>query len=338
MKIFLWIAITIVILAGAGIGVGMLVIHSSKGNVPAGISVHVDPAQVGDLVETISAPGSVEAKTKVSISARISARINALPFKEGDNVIKGDPAAKPPVPPSLLVQLDSTDLEADLRSAQAHYAGQQAQIRVARSNMDSQKSQIESNRVQLEDAERDLKRQKGLLESKDVSQSIVDTAQAKVDQLRDAMEASIHSFEGGEQNLDVLQYELQAADADIARAKDNLSYTTITSPIDGVVTRVNAEVGELVVTGTMNNPGTVIMEVADLSKMIFLARVDESSIADVKVGQKATVRIPAYHDQEFTGTVTTVALAETTDQLMNNQRYFKAEILLDTKGQPSSPA
>ncbi len=167
-----------------------------------------------------------------------------------------------------------------------------------------------------------------------MSQSIVDTAQAKVDQLQDSLEASQHNLEGVQQNLEVLQFELQAADADIAKAKDNLSYTQIMSPIDGVVTRVNAEAGELVVTGTMNNAGTVIVEVADLSKMILEARVDESSIADVKVGQKATVRIPAYQDKEFTGVVTTVALADTLDTTGGtNQRYFKAEILLDMKDQ-----
>ncbi len=180
---------------------------------------------------------------------------------------------------------------------------------------------------------RDLKRQNELLASKDVSQSVVDTAQAKVDQLQATLEAAQHSLEGVQQNLEVLQFELQAADAEIARAKDNLSYTQILSPIDGTVTRVNAQAGELVVTGTMNNPGTVILEVADLSKMLLIARVDESSIASVKVGQKATVRIPAYQDKEFAGEVTTVALADTVDTLAGGQRYFKAEILLDTKGQ-----
>jgi HlyD family secretion protein len=168
-----------------------------------------------------------------------------------------------------------------------------------------------------------------------VSQSIVDTAQTKVDQLKASLEAAVHTLEATQQNLDVARFALQSAEADIVRAKDNLSYSTITSPIDGVVTRVNAQAGELVVTGTMNNPGTVIMEVADLSKMILKARVDESAIAQVKVGQKAIVRVPAYQDKEFSGEVTTVALAETVETMGGaaGQRYFKAEVLLDTKGQ-----
>ena len=191
----------------------------------------------------------------------------------------------------------------------------------------------------LEDAKQDLKRQLGLLDSKDVSQSVVDTAQTKVDQLRANLEGAEHNLEGVEQNLQVSQFELQADEAEIVRAKDNLSYTTIMSPIDGVVTAVNSQVGELVVIGTMNNAGTVIMEVADLSKMILKARVDESAIVQVKVGQKAIVRVPAYDDKEFDGDVTSVALAETVDAMAGNQRYFKSEILLDTaKASASSPA
>ncbi len=152
MKILIWIVVSVVVLAGVGIGVAVVVARRAATASQSGMSVRVEPAALGDLVDTINAPGVIQAKSKVSISARITARIIELPFKEGDKVTKGNPDAKPPVPASLLVRLDATDLEADLRSSQAHYASQQAQIRVARSNMDSQKSQIESSKVMLEDA------------------------------------------------------------------------------------------------------------------------------------------------------------------------------------------
>jgi HlyD family secretion protein len=333
VKILIWVIVSVFVIGVLSVGLAFVAIKHGSNSSGGGMAVRVEPATLGDLTETITAPGTIESKTKVSISARVSARIIDLPFKEGDSVTKGDPNANPPIPPSVLVKLDATDLEAQLKSAQAHYLGQKAQIRVAQANIASQKSQIDSSRAQLEDAQRDLKRQNELLASKDVSQSVVDTAQAKVDQLRASLEASQHSLEGLEQNLQVSQFELEVADAAISQAKDNLSYTTITSPIDGVVTRVNSEVGELVVIGTMNNAGTVIMEVADLSKMLLKARVDESAIAQVKVGQKAVVRVPAYDDKEIQGEVTSVALAETVDAQAGNQRYFKAEILLDTKGQ-----
>ena len=87
-------------------------------------------------------------------------------------------------------------------------------------------------------------------------------------------------------NIEVAQHQLKAADAEIARARDAVSYTTITSPIDGVVTRINAKVGELVVTGTMNNPGTMIMEVADLSQMLLVVQLDEADVGKVKAGRR----------------------------------------------------
>jgi HlyD family secretion protein len=128
-----------------------------------------------------------------------------------------------------------------------------------------------------------------------------------------------------------MSHQVEAARADIDRATDELQYTTIISPIDGLVTMLAAEVGELVVTGTMNNQGTIIMEVADLDVMLFKARMDENSIASVKVGQKSKVRIPAYHDRVFNGVVHTAALANTEEK--DGTKYFKVEVLIQNPNQ-----
>jgi HlyD family secretion protein len=170
-----------------------------------------------------------------------------------------------------------------------------------------------------------------LLATRDVAQADVDAAQAKYDQLKAQCEAADSAKAAEEANLQVMTHELEAAKADIDRATDELQYTVITSPIDGLVTMVAAEVGELVVTGTMNNQGTVIMEVADLDTMLFKARMDENSIASVKVGQKAKVRIPAYHDRVFNGVVQTAALANTEEK--DGTKYFKVEVLIQKPGQ-----
>ena len=120
-----------------------------------------------------------------------------------------------------------------------------------------------------------------------------------------------------------------SAESEIEKAEDNLSYATIYSPIDGIVTKINTEVGELAVTGTMNNPGTVILEVADLSRMLLVAQVDESDVGAVQVGQKAKVRIRAYLRKIFNGTVDSIALVADTQP----EKHFRVEILLDTEGQ-----
>lgn len=294
------------------------------------ITVRVDPARREDLVEIISAPGTVQPRTKVSISARVSARIAELPHKEGEIVTKGDPTATPPKPASLLVKLDSKDLEAALRTVKARFAAQQASVKVDEARVAAQEASIAAAQFTLADVERDLKRQQGLLSSSDVSQSIVDTAQSKFDGQKAQIESLNQNLVGERANLLVLKHTLEAADSEISKAEEDLSNTVITSPINGVVIKLNNEVGEIVVVGITNSPGSTIMEVADLNQMLFVAKVDESSITGVKVGQKAVVRIPAYADEVFEGTVDTVALSNTDDK--DGTKYYKTEILLKTAG------
>jgi HlyD family secretion protein len=309
--------------------------------------VRVEPVVRGNLIEFISAPGEVEPKTRVSISARVSARIARLPFREGDKVTKGDPNANPPVPPSILVKLDDRELDAQLKSVQARFKAQQAQLLVSESQVDAQRARIAGTQVTLTDAKRQLELNQTLLAPGDVSKDAVAQLEAKVNQLSEEIKAARESLKAEERNLKVLEHNIAAAAADIAKAEDNLKYATIESPIDGVVTRLNAEEGELVVTGTMNNAGTMILEVADLSQMIVKARVDENAIADVKVGQKCRIRMEAYRDKVFEGTVQNVALANFDPNFSrgrggNSQsrmfgggdagRFFEVEILLNTEG------
>ena len=103
------------------------------------------------------------------------------------------------------------------------------------------------------------------------------------------------------------------------------------SPIDGTMTLLNAEVGELVVVGTMNNAGTVILTIADLSRMRLDARVPEASIARVAAGQPAEVRINAYPGRVFRGVVDRVALQRSLDR--DGTGYFKVEVMLELDGE-----
>jgi HlyD family secretion protein len=180
-----------------------------------------------------------------------------------------------------------------------------------------------------------------LIATKDVAQSLVDEAQARVDQLKAQLEGALSSLEADRASLTVQRHQLEAAGAEILRAKDNLSYTTIVSPIDGIVTRMNAKVGEMVVTGTMNNMGTVILEVSDLSEMQVDAQIDENTVADVESGQKAKVRIAAFADQLFDGEVKLVGLDVADSRFGNNSmfssnanqgRWYRAKIVVDTAG------
>jgi HlyD family secretion protein len=289
--------------------------------------VRVEPVQPGELVEFVSAPGEIEPKSKVEISAKASARVVALPYEEGDTVTKGDPNANPPVPASVLVRLDSKDLESQLLSAQARRAAQAAGIEVEKARIASQKATLLGTVATLDQAKTDLQRQQTLLQTKDISQATYDQAKLKLDELQAQYEAAKLGLEAAELNLQVLEHNLEAADAGIEQAKEALSYTTIVSPIDGVITRINAEVGEMVVTGMMNNPGTKILEVGDLSQMLVVAQVDEADVGKLELGQKAVVLVDAYPNREFKGTVYTIALSH--DLSRQGTKYYRTEILLE---------
>ena len=326
MKIVITIIVTVVVLLGGAAGVGFYMRkHAAEAEV---LAVRIEPATVGDLVEIVSATAQIQPRDKVSISARVAARIVELPFLEGAAVTAGR-ETEPKSPASVLVKLDSKEYEASLRSAEARQAASAAQLGVTKARVASLQSQVEAQQITLLDADRDLKRQQSLHDSGDVSQATLEAAQTKCDNMRAQIRSAQQTLESEKASLEVLTHNLEAADAEIQGQRDALTYCTITSPLDGTVTRVNAKVGELVVMGTMNNAGTVIMEVANLSVMLAVAKLDETAIAGVEKGQKAIVHIQAYPDEDFTGTVDTIALSNTEDR--DGTKYYKTEILLSCR-------
>jgi len=324
------IVVVAVAVAAAGVSAAFLVkMRIAAANKPT--VVRVEEATSSELIEFVSAPGETEPKSRVEISAKASGRVEALPYDVGDRVTKGDPNANPPIPASVLVRLDSKDLESQLLSAQARREAQAAQTEVEKARIAGQKASLLGLAASCEQAKTDLERQKVLLARQDVAQVTFEQAKLKVEDLQSQCQGAEHSLKAAELNLLVLQHNLEAADAGIAQAKESLNYTTILSPIDGVVTRVNAKVGEMVVTGMMNNPGTKILEVGDLSKMLVVAQVDEADVGKLEMGQKARVFIDAYPNCEFAGKVYKLALAN--DMSRQQTKYYRTEILLETTEQ-----
>lgn len=251
--------------------------------------VRLNTVERGDLVRTVSAPGQVEPRTKVEVSAQVSARIIALPFRENARVQKGD----------VVVRLDARDVAALLDSAKA-------QLR-------SEEARLEGSRASFLNTQLELNRKKELLSTHDVSQAEVDAAESE--------------FLRAKSSLQMVEHAIEIAKADIRRAEKNLDNTTITAPFDGVITKLNAEVGETVVVGTLNNPGSVIMEIDDLTVMVLEARVDEANIAPLTEGQKARIFVNAYPERVFTGTVEKVGLKRLVDR--DGTAYFETDILVD---------
>lgn len=257
------------------------------------IRVRVEEIARGDLTRTINAPGTIEPESMVDISAQVSARIIALPFEEGDEVREGE----------VIVRLDDRDLAAALDAAHARARAEEARLAGAHAD--------------LAEARAELTRQQGLYETKDISLA--------------ALEASEARYKRAEANLTQITESIEIARAQIRQAEKDKDNTVITSPIDGIVTALNAEVGELVVIGTLNNPGSIIMQIADLSRILVQTRVDENNVSLVQEGQGATVYLNAYPDKTFSGKVQFMKLQR--ELWRDGSGYVQAEVLLDDVGE-----
>jgi HlyD family secretion protein len=221
-----------------------------------------------DLVSTVSCNGRVQARTKVDISSQVMGQIVTLAVREGDRVKKGD----------LLLQIDKAQYDANAQATQAA--------------LDALFAQRDSDRPTAEQAQRDYDREKKNFEAKITSEQVLQTAKLKLDSAR--------------ANLVATERRIEQARANLAANKDSLKKTTLIAPIDGVVTARPVEQGENAIIGTMNNPGTVLLTVSDMSIVEGEMEVDETDIPHVKIGQKAKLTFDAYPDKKFEGVVTEI--------------------------------
>lgn len=246
-----------------------------------------------DVTSRVRAPGKIEPKTQVKVSADVPGKVVFLGVKEGDRVRTGQ----------LLLQIDDLQYKAAHQQMRAAWASAQARLREA----ESAKRVNDANFV----------RQRSLYDQKLLSQAEWDQAQ--------------NAHEGAQVALATAQEEATRAKAGVDAAMDNLSKCRFVAPFDGVVSALNVEKGEIVITGTMNNPGTQIMVVSDLSKMLVRADVDETDVVDMRVGQKAKISVDAFPDTTFTGTVTEIGSTAKRSALgtVENQTNFEVKVVFD---------
>jgi HlyD family secretion protein len=221
-----------------------------------------------ELVSTVSCNGRIRARVKVDISSQVMGQIVTLAVREGDAVKKGD----------LLLQIDKVQYDANAQAQQAA--------------LDALFAQREADRFNREQAERDFERTKKNFEAK------IDSEQ-NLQKARLALDSAIASERADERRIEQARQTLLAN-------RDSLKKTTLVSPIDGIVTARPVEQGENAIIGTMNNPGTVLLTVSDMSIVEAEMEVDETDIPHVKLGQKAKLSFDAYPEKKFDGTVTEI--------------------------------
>ena len=246
---------------------GVLTTLQSRNN---GIQVRVEEIGRRDLEAIVTASGNIRARRTVDISSDVSGRIVELNVDEGDDVEEGQ----------ILLRIDQTQFQAAV-----------AQSRAALSQREAQAAQQNASLIQ---ATREYDRMQGLWtrDSTLVSRQQVDDAATQTEVAQALFTAAEHGVD--------------QASATLTEAEDRLSKTTIRAPISGKVTRLNIELGETAIVGTMNNPGSLLLTVSDLSVIEAVMQVDETDVPEISIGDSAALELDAFPETEFAGTVTEI--------------------------------
>ena len=297
------IAVIAVIIIGGVIGSALWFRRSTAP------TVTVEVIKMRDLEAIVSASGKIQPKRFVNISADNSGRVVNLAVNEGDRVTTGQ----------FLMQIDPRSLRTRVESGQAALSANEAALDQARQG-------VETARVQLANAQQSLTRQEGLWKAQLTTREALERAQNDV-------KIAQSTLAEREKQATTQQVRLGQDRASLASAQYDLSKVRIESPIDGIVTRRNIQEGETAVVGTMNNAGTVLLTVADMSVIQAEVEVDETNIPYVAVGQPAKITIDAIPDHVFKGHVTEIGnspiqatgAGASTQQATN----FKVVVVLD---------
>jgi HlyD family secretion protein len=270
------IVIGIIALAVIAAGVGASV-YFRRPNVP---TVNAEAIRKRDLEAIVSASGKIQPKRQVNISANTMGRVTRLAVEEGQRVKQGQ----------FLLEIDPRSLTGQLQRGEASVAA-------ARSTLQQARTLVVQARANVDLAQQNLKRQQELWKDGLTTREAMERAENDLNVRQAELSAR-------EQDIQTRDQQIRQEQAGLETTRYNLSQIVIQAPMDGLVTRRNIEQGENVVMGTMNNAGTVLLTIADMSVIEAEVEVDETDIPTVQLGQRAKVTIDAVEGKTFTGRVT----------------------------------
>src|SRR5215467_2622139 len=277
-----WILIILGILIAVLI-VGKLI----AGNGDTGVKVSTEKAAKRTIIETVNASGKVYPEVEVKITPDISGEITELNVQEGDSVKKGQVLAR--------IYADIYATERD----QAAAAVNQQQATTANSQ-----SQLDALKATMDQSEHAYNREKQLLDDKVISQAEFEQAQSAYLSAKANYNAAVQSIKGNKASI-------VSAQANLAKANKDLGRTTLTAPMNGVISSLSVKKGERVA-GNSFALGTEMMRVADMSVMEVRVDVGENDIVKVNLGDSADVEVDAYNNRKFKGIVTQIAASTAT--------------------------
>jgi HlyD family secretion protein len=265
------------------LGVGTLVVVTAAaiagvaGGGDDATGVRVAAVEPRDLESVVRASGWIQPRVAVDVQSDIMGRVTELNVKEGDSVQRGQ----------VLLRIDPTEYMAAVARARASVSQALANEAQARASM-----------IQ---AQQQLRRTE---EMRTRDSTLISDQQYEEAQTTAEVQAALH--QASEHGVEVARAALQ-------EAEDRLAKSVIRAPMEGVVTRLNIEEGETAIVGTMNNPGSLLLTVSDLSVMEAVVRVDETDVPGIALGDSVVLSIDAFRRREFTGRVTEISHSSTVD-------------------------
>jgi HlyD family secretion protein len=256
-----------------------------------GIEVRAEKVERRAITHVVKATGQIDPRVKVNVSAHVVARIEKIHAREGDQVVAGQP----------FVELEKDAFRAAHNRAKAQLAMAETSVHQAE--------------IDLADAGLKLRRTERLRQEQVVPDEKLEGAELAERSAR--------------LRLDQSKESVSQARADLEKAQDELDKTTIHAPITGRVIVLNAEEGEVVVSGTMHNEASVIGVIADLSEILVEVLADETDIVEVKLGQPATIEVDALPGSAYTGKVVEIGNAGVSLQSQPDVTFFRVKVLLD---------
>jgi HlyD family secretion protein len=264
-----------------GIGAAVVLtgagVAALRGGGDGAVAVRTAAVETRDLESVVRASGWIQPRIAVDVQSDIMGRVTALYVQEGDDVAEGE----------VLLRIDPTEYEAAVARARAGVSEARAREAQARASLIQAEQSLERAT--------DMRGRDSLLISQQEFEDI--ETQGRVQSA--LHEAAVHGVE--------------IARAALQEAEDRLAKSVIRSPIDGVVTRLNIEQGETAIIGTMNNPGSLLLTVSDLSVMEAVVRVDETDVPGIELADSTVLTIDAFPRRRFTGRVTEISHSSTVD-------------------------
>ncbi len=281
----------ILLLLLGGLVVVIIVVANIVGSSKDVTEVDVEKVSILNLTEEVSASGYIQPVTKVNITSQVTAEIISIPVKEGQSVAKGQ----------TLVQLDTVQLQKNYDQAKFSY--------------DEIRSRTEAARSVFLQSEEECGRQKELFEKNLISETQYETAEYTCQNYKYTYEAMVS--------------QTKQAQARFEQALDNLKKTTILSPISGIITYLNAEVGEIAAAQTPYSQGITLMIISNLSAFEAEVDVDETEITKILLGQPAKIEVDAFPDTTFNGEVVEIGNTAVTSTRSSNEMAtnFKVKVL-----------